>query len=524
MASLTETALSALTELSHALHASRCMLVLQDHESRLSAWLDYDQPGSFEQSVPISHLPTSVAPLIGGWFDELQERRIEPVQLERAHGICLSLPLIDQFRHLGSLYIFLPNAISRSKMYKAFSYCQELAPQISHYIPSRTQHVRLSQDASDYSQAILIALHNLTVSLANQHNEQEAIKLAVQRSRKALYLDRIAVFLINGEKVQGTWGTSPDGDLVDESGYQCRWPNHPLVNEAIRRKDHVVVRDNAVLTHEGEALGVGWNAMVALWHKNQAIGWLAVDNLIEQQPLLAIQKEAVKLLGTALSQNIIRIRQERQLVNINRDLEEKVTLRTAELQEANKKLAQLSRVDALTQLSNRRYLDDKLAQEWARLARQSRPMSIIMIDVDCFKLYNDEYGHIAGDQCLQQVAKVLALHSKRASDCAARYGGEEFSILLPETSLASARYIAESIRIQVQALALPHVTEQGCVTISLGVACQIPTQTSLVSHLVELADQALYKAKHHGRNQVCSHQPKIVAQTRHTVAPVKAGT
>ncbi|WP_158584000.1 GGDEF domain-containing protein [Salinibius halmophilus] len=512
MATLCQTAESALLELSAALRAKRCLLILQDHESRLSAWVNNDQAGHFDPSVEIHDLPTQAKKLIAGWDNEVCLRRIEPEQIEQPQGVCLALPLIDQYRHLGSIYVFVEKPISKQLLQRAFAYCRELAPQISHYIPSRTRHVRLSQDASDYSQAILIALHNITVGLATQHFEEDAIKMAVQRGRKALYLDRLAVFLIDGENVRGTWGTTPEGELSDESDYRCRWPKHPLVNEAIKRKDHVVVRDNAVLTHDGEALGIGWNAMVALWHKNHAIGWLAVDNLIEQKPLLAIQKEAVKLLGTALSQNIIRIRQERQLVNINRDLEEKINQRTAQLQAANKKLAQLSRVDGLTQLYNRRYLDEKLAQEWARLARQHRELSVIMVDVDYFKQYNDHFGHIAGDQCLQQVAKVLRIHSKRAADCSARYGGEEFALVLPETNIACARFIAESIRIQVAALAIDHVTEQGMVTVSVGVACTTPDQLGLVSNLVKAADQALYQAKANGRNQVCAQPSKLLSK------------
>lgn len=506
MATLSETAQGALRELADALRSKRCLLVLQDHESRLSAWFNNNQAGSLEPSIELHDLPASALKLIAGWDGELGLRRIEPAQIEQPQGICLALPLIDQFRHLGSIYVFVEQRISKQLLSRAFNYCQELAPQVSRYIPSRTRHLRLSQDASDYSQAILIALHNITVALATQHHERDAIKLVIQRARKALFLDRLAVFLIDGEVVQGTWGTTPKGELSDESDYQCRWPNHPLVNEAIKRKDHVVVRDNAVLTHAGQPLGIGWNAMVALWHKNHAIGWLAVDNLIEQKPLLAIQKEAVKLLGTALSQNLIRIRQERQLIEINRDLEEKISQRTSELRAANEKLAVLSRVDGLTALSNRRYLDEKLAQEWARLARQQRPLSIIMIDVDHFKPYNDHYGHIAGDQCLQKISNVLRIHSKRAGDCSARYGGEEFALLLPETNLACARYIAESVRIQVAALAIEHITEAGIVTISVGVACATPTQTGLVSNLVNAADKALYRAKGKGRNQVCADQ------------------
>ncbi|MGL5508670.1 MAG: sensor domain-containing diguanylate cyclase [Microcoleaceae cyanobacterium] len=174
----------------------------------------------------------------------------------------------------------------------------------------------------------------------------------------------------------------------------------------------------------------------------------------------------------------------------------------AKLQKANQQLEELINIDALTQIANRRYFDQVIVQEWLRIQRTNLPISLILCDVDHFKLYNDTYGHIEGDHCLQAVAKVLANSVKRPADLAARYGGEEFAVILPETDIEGALYIAEQIRIAIMQLAIPHessLTYQ-YVTLSLGVATAIPLVGVSHMELMALADQALYEAKENGRN------------------------
>jgi diguanylate cyclase (GGDEF)-like protein len=155
----------------------------------------------------------------------------------------------------------------------------------------------------------------------------------------------------------------------------------------------------------------------------------------------------------------------------NRELESLVEERTQELQEANKQLEALSNTDGLTGIGNRRSFDCRLAQEWQRAQRAGTSLALVMLDVDHFKHYNDRYGHLAGDRCLQSLGRVLPAAARRAGDLAARYGGEEFVVLLPETSAPDALETARHIQQAVWALALPHVeTAPGIVTISLGVA------------------------------------------------------
>lgn len=177
-----------------------------------------------------------------------------------------------------------------------------------------------------------------------------------------------------------------------------------------------------------------------------------------------------------------------------------------QLQQLNQSLHHLATIDGLTQVANRRQFDICLDQEWRRLAREQKPISLILVDIDYFKRYNDAYGHPAGDQCLRQVASIIQSVIKRPADLVSRYGGEEFAVILPSTNQTGALCVAEEIRSQVNKLALPH---QGSaisewVTLSQGVACAIPSQAVSPLLLIDRADQALYQAKESGRDRVCA--------------------
>lgn len=174
------------------------------------------------------------------------------------------------------------------------------------------------------------------------------------------------------------------------------------------------------------------------------------------------------------------------------------------LAEANKALEKLTALDGLTGIANRRRFDQELKSSWSRSIRQSTSLSLIMIDIDFFKLYNDYYGHQQGDECLKQVALILNMTATRETDLVARYGGEEFGVILPETGLKGALELAENMRNNIDELKMEHKDSKisDHVTISLGVATAIPEQETKPELLVSAADQALYKAKEEGRNQV----------------------
>ncbi len=169
------------------------------------------------------------------------------------------------------------------------------------------------------------------------------------------------------------------------------------------------------------------------------------------------------------------------------------------------KLAELAATDGLTGIANRRHFDDELVMEWRRAARSSKPLAVMLLDVDHFKRFNDLYGHPAGDDCLRSVASAIAATIRRPGDRAARYGGEEFAAILPSTDLAGARDVAERVRAAIQALAIRHEgSEAGVVTGSIGVAAVVPGAKAApeISALLGTADAALYEAKREGRNRV----------------------
>lgn len=176
------------------------------------------------------------------------------------------------------------------------------------------------------------------------------------------------------------------------------------------------------------------------------------------------------------------------------------------LEALNEQLRSLALVDGLTGVANRRRFDKVLETEWRRCRRDNVPLSLLMIDIDHFKDFNDHYGHQAGDECLKQIAQALRSGFGRGSDLVARYGGEEFVCLMPETDEAGTRAKAESIRAAIQSLNIPHDYSDTapCVTISIGIATQIPGTQDEPASLITEADEALYRAKHEGRNRVCT--------------------
>ncbi len=176
-----------------------------------------------------------------------------------------------------------------------------------------------------------------------------------------------------------------------------------------------------------------------------------------------------------------------------------------QLAAANRELQRLAACDYLTQVANRRRFDEYLQHEWRRQAREQAPISLLLCDVDFFKVYNDTYGHQKGDECLQQVAAAISQAVKRPADLVARYGGEEFAAILPETDLQGALCVAEAIRASVKALKIPHAGSAASefVSLSIGVATQVPAPNSSASSLIAAADEALYRAKAGGRDRLC---------------------
>jgi diguanylate cyclase (GGDEF)-like protein/hemerythrin-like metal-binding protein len=207
---------------------------------------------------------------------------------------------------------------------------------------------------------------------------------------------------------------------------------------------------------------------------------------------LAASQGAYQAESTRYGEEIYRL----QTIQLQREVENQKRIQD--------NLEHLTRIDGLTGIANRRYFDEKLAQEYARLARSGAELSLIMLDVDHFKIFNDTYGHVGGDDCLKKIAQVLKGAAVRPADLAARYGGEEFAFILPDTSSLGARKVAEKIQEGVRTLAIPHRRSSTAshVTVSMGVVTTRCVPGGTASEVIVHADQQLYGAKAGGRNRI----------------------
>ncbi|MBU1646959.1 MAG: diguanylate cyclase [Gammaproteobacteria bacterium] len=215
-------------------------------------------------------------------------------------------------------------------------------------------------------------------------------------------------------------------------------------------------------------------------------------------PLRGMQADMERCAGGDLSATV-----NRRMVREFRVLADAFNLMAQQLAARIEELRLLSCRDSLTSLSNRHHFDVALALEWARVRRTGNWLSLLIIDIDHFKLYNDHYGHLGGDECLRAVGRVLAGVARRPTDIAARYGGEEFAILLPDTAADGAYGIAEAIQGEMARLRLPHAASPTSqrVTVCIGIASCSAAQCDS-AQLVAAADEALYRAKHRGRNRI----------------------
>lgn len=193
----------------------------------------------------------------------------------------------------------------------------------------------------------------------------------------------------------------------------------------------------------------------------------------------------------------------KQNVQLLAEIEERERAEKA-LVEANRKLEFLATIDGLTNIPNRRQFDLYLQQEWKRLMREQVPIVVILCDIDYFKLYNDEYGHVAGDKCLKQVAQGIRRSLKRPADFVARYGGEEFAVIMSNTDIDGANKVAEEIRKEIASLKIQHVRSRvgAYVSLSMGVDSTVPDRSGGPESFINEVDQLLYQAKEAGRDRI----------------------
>ena len=233
-------------------------------------------------------------------------------------------------------------------------------------------------------------------------------------------------------------------------------------------------------------------------------GVLYMENNLAGGVFTGERVEVIRLLAAQAAVAIENARLYEEVQDYSKTLEDKVVERTARLEQLNQALKGLAERDGLTGVANRHRGDTYLEEVWARLRREEHALSIIMLDVDHFKAFNDNYGHQAGDSCLIAVAQALETQMRRPADMAVRFGGEEFMLILPDTDQEGALYVANKVCGAIQALQIPHAhsTAADVVTVSVGAATVVPATTAGAEQLIRDADTALYRAKRMGRNQV----------------------
>jgi diguanylate cyclase (GGDEF)-like protein len=353
-------------------------------------------------------------------------------------------------------------------------------------------------------------LFNLVTEIRESLNINTLFKTTVREVRKALRADRVAIFQFD---LQSNYHS---GEFVAENVL-------PAYDSAIAFKvnDHCFGTKYAAAYQQGrmqilsdiyqagledchlqvlEKFQIKAQIIVPLLKGKALWGLLCVHQCHSTREWEKTEIQFVSQLATQFSVAL----EHSELLEQFRSQTDQLMQANCALEQANFQLEKLSKLDALTQIANRRYFDEVLEQEWNRLRRSQEYLSLILFDIDRFKDYNDYYGHPAGDECLVQVARAAQSVLKRSTDLLARYGGEEFAVILPNTDQAGAIRITELIRDAIQELKILHVnqnSQQFYVTVSLGVASQIPQSDSSAQGLIYAADKALYKAKEAGRNR-----------------------
>jgi diguanylate cyclase (GGDEF)-like protein len=335
--------------------------------------------------------------------------------------------------------------------------------------------------------------------------------------RERFALESVGVLLVEGKQPRLRFKAHAGNSVFHDRG-GGDWPESlGIIGRAFRSGQAQYVAD--VIDDVDYVLGnpaVAAEYVLPIRLRGEVIGLLNLE-ASDPHSLSAANRQMLDALAEQIAGAVHLAATNERLREINRLVEEKSAAlgqANRHLREANRQLERLSHRDGLTGIANRRRFDEALALEWARALRHGYSLALLLLDIDDFKSYNDNYGHLAGDDALRQVARALNEALGRAEDCVARYGGEEFAVLLPQSTLADAEPVAAHVAQAVTRLALPHAASRAApyLTVSIGVAALIPHAGLDALALVTRADGALYRAKTLGRNRIES-APATLALT-----------
>ncbi|MEF1290908.1 GGDEF domain-containing protein [Vibrio sp. M260118] len=351
-------------------------------------------------------------------------------------------------------------------------------------------------------------LHASMVELSRCMTVSEVCKSAVTFAINRLGIDRCAVFLTDADctHMQGTWGTDIQGNVVDESYYRSETVERSIVNAAKANPNQVVFEESVPIYHDFNIVGFGWTAMTMLVsNSGEPIAFIAADNLIKRSPLTHHLREVIRMFSSNLTEVLLKTRAQEAVHELNENLEQEVKARTRELQNVNEQLETMAKLDPLTRLGNRRMLEYLL--EDMCIESHGKPISygLIIVDIDYFGLYNNEYGHMQGDIALMRIGSILQKHTQSEREVFCRIGGEEFALLVSSQDADQVHKLSEMIRQEIESEGIAHAQSSihSCLTVSVGYSVMELKQSEFsFDKLYSSADKSLYEAKNRGRNRV----------------------
>ncbi|NOH47921.1 GGDEF domain-containing protein [Vibrio rotiferianus] len=351
-------------------------------------------------------------------------------------------------------------------------------------------------------------LHSSMVELSRCTTVSDVCKSAVTFAIQNLGIDRMAVFLTDEScsYMQGTWGTDIQGNVVDESYFFGETQDFSLINLARSMPNEVAFEESVPIYHDCNIVGFGWAAMTVLTSNSSGpIAFISVDNLLTRAPLTSQLREVIRMFASSLAEVLQRTQAQEAIRELNENLELEVKNRTKELEEANRQLEILSKLDPLTRLGNRRMLEHVMEKYCSVDTEEYMSFGVILLDIDHFGLFNNHYGHLEGDIALIRIGNILEHHTHNEDEVFCRIGGEEFVLLMVGAGSERVANRAECIRkcIEDENIRHAHNPEGEYLTVSIGYSCSKSVCREFnFDRLYQLADQALYEAKHNGRNCV----------------------
>ncbi|AVQ86870.1 hypothetical protein C7R88_05800 [Plesiomonas shigelloides] len=355
-------------------------------------------------------------------------------------------------------------------------------------------------------------LHNITFHLSRATSEDEIYRAAVTSAINKLKIDRAAIFILSdGGQVNGTYGTDTEGHLTNESNFKSYIQDHPFALEMLTSRIPIAFKNNTALQYNFETVGTGWSGYVTLWDGENPMGWIACDNLLSGDKLCDKKHSTLLMLGFIVSQSVVRLRLNNKIIKINNELIKK----NKQLNKVAEKFEKLAFIDPLTNIANRRALEHKLKFGLVTKGGTNKTISVIIFDIDDFKLINDSFGHHIGDQCLIKLTRSLTFLFNGYDFLFSRYGGDEFVVILFNISETETKSIADSIvhlarkeKINTKKGVISFTVSAGAITSNIDT---LSDQTTLIND----ADKNLYLAKERGKNQaIISRVTDEIAQNK----------